>query len=82
MAGQHDVLVVEKSQVHDGLWRFGRADELPSTWGLIERNEVGGVEVKRSQGKTTPWRDDRATALCLVRGGSGRPRHLSSISSS
>ena len=65
-AGQLDVLVIERSQIHDGLWRFGRADESPSIWGLMERNEVGGVDVKRPQGETIPWRDDRATALCLV----------------
>ncbi len=66
MAGQHDILVVEKSQVHQGLWRFGRADEPLSIWGLIERNEIGGVEVKRPQAETNPWRDDGTTALCLV----------------
>lgn len=74
MAGQHDVLVVEKSQVHQGLWRFGRADEPSSTWGLIERNEIGGVEVKRPQGETNPWRHDRTTALCLVAKQPDEPR--------
>lgn len=74
MSPDMTVLVIEKSQVHDGLWRFGRADESPAMWGLIERNQIGGVEVKRPQSETSPWSDDRATALCLVARQPDEPR--------
>lgn len=62
----HDLLVIEKSQVRDDLWRFGRADEPHSIWGLIERSDVGGVAIAKPQGEATLWRDDGVTALCLV----------------
>jgi hypothetical protein len=59
-------LVVEKSEVRDGLWRFGRASEPRSAWGLIERNDVGGLAATRLQLSVDTWRDDHVTALCLV----------------
>jgi hypothetical protein len=66
MDNPRDVLVVERSQRCSGLWRFGRADEPHALWGLIERNDIGGIEVVKAQGHVERWRDDRATALCLV----------------
>jgi hypothetical protein len=60
------LLVAERSQTRVGLWRFGRSDEPHALWGRIERNDIGGVEVTQPQGETAVWRDDRATALCLV----------------
>lgn len=60
------LLVVERSQTREGRWRFGRADEPHSEWGLIERNDSGGVEITHPQGVAAIWRDDRATALCLA----------------
>ncbi len=74
VADVHAVLVVERSQVRDDLWRFGRADEPHSIWGRIERNKAGGVEVVKAQGEAFPWRDDSVTALCLVAGHSDVPR--------
>lgn len=66
MARPQDLLVVEMSQLHEGRWRFGRHDEPHSAWGLIERNEIGGVVITRRQADRQPWRDDGVTALCLV----------------
>jgi hypothetical protein len=59
-------LVIDRSQMREGLWRFGRADESRALSGRIERNDVGGLEVTQPQGEAAVWRDDRTTALCLV----------------
>jgi hypothetical protein len=74
VADAHTVLVIERSQVRDDLWRFGRAVDPYSSWGLIERNKAGGVEVVKAQGEALPWRDDTVTALCLVARRPDEPR--------
>jgi hypothetical protein len=61
----HSLLIVEQSQLQPGqLWRFGRADAPLSTWGLIQRNITGGLDVVREQADVPL--SDSPTALCLV----------------
>jgi hypothetical protein len=69
-----EVLVVERSQLRDDRWRFGRGDEPHSARGLIERNEIGGIAVVKQQEQVVAWRDDSVTALCLVSRHPDEPR--------
>ena len=66
VSSSHEVLIVERSRLRDDRWRFGRGDEPHSAWGLIERNDIGGMVVAKQQEQIADWRDDSVTALCLV----------------
>ena len=74
VSSSHEVLVVERSRLRDNRWRFGRGDEPHSAWGLIERNEIGGIVVAKLQEQIADWRDDSVTALCLVSRHPDEPR--------
>jgi hypothetical protein len=74
VSSSHEVLVVERSRLRHDRWRFGRGDEPHSAWGLIERNEIGGIVVAKQQEQIADWRDDSVTALCLVARHPDEPR--------
>lgn len=74
VSSSHEVLVVERSQLRDHRWRFGRGDEPHSVWGLIERNETGGIVTAKRQEQIADWRDDSVTALCLISRHPDEPR--------